>query len=84
MSQFGRSPALVYVSRAYLALLLELYQATPTKYSVDESALEKSLVEFLNKYQISTKEIVYQAMIDEALMDDTNADSGWSIFSTTT
>ncbi|KAL9546273.1 hypothetical protein MBANPS3_006746 [Mucor bainieri] len=81
VSQYGRSPALVYVSRAYLVLLLQLYQTTPTRRSFDESQLEKDMLQFLNKHQIGHNEIVYQAMIDEALLDDPNADGGWSIFS---
>jgi hypothetical protein len=74
-------PALVYVSRAYLVLLLRLYQTTPTRRSFDESQLEKDMLKFLNTHQIGHNEIVYQAMIDEALLDDPNADGGWSIFS---
>lgn len=70
----------MYVSRAYLVLILQLYQTTPTRVSVEESALEKSIMEFLNKYQIGRNEVVYQAMIDEALVDDSRADCGWSIF----
>lgn len=81
VSQYGRSPALVYVSRAYLVLLLQLYQTTPTRRSFDESQLEKDMLHFLNTHQIGHNEIVYQAMIDEALLDDPNADGGWSIFS---
>jgi hypothetical protein len=64
-----------------LVVLLQLYQTTPTRRSFDESQLEKDMVQFLNTYQIGVNEIAYQPMIDEALMDDPNADSGWSIFS---
>lgn len=39
------------------------------------------MLHFLNTHQIGHNEIVYQAMIDEALLDDPNADGGWSIFS---
>jgi len=39
------------------------------------------MLQFLNTHQIGRNEIVYQAMIDEALLDDPNADGGWSIFS---
>ncbi|KAK4512071.1 uncharacterized protein ATC70_013314 [Mucor velutinosus] len=81
VSQYGRSPALVYVSRAYLVLLLQLYQTTPTRRSFDESQLEKDMLQFLNRHQIGQNEIVYQAMIDEALLDDLHAGGGWSIFS---
>ncbi|CEP09808.1 hypothetical protein [Parasitella parasitica] len=81
VAEYGRSPALVYVSRACLVLLLRLYQITPTRRSFDESQLEKDMLHFLNTHQIGPNEIVYQAMIDEALMDDPNADGGWSIFS---
>lgn len=70
----------MYVSRAYLVLILQLYQTTPTRISVEESALEKSIIEFLNTHQIGRNEVVYQAMIDEALVDDSRADGGWSIF----
>lgn len=31
-------------------------------------------------YQIGRNEVVYQAMIDEALVDNPRADGGWSIF----
>ncbi|KAI8637680.1 hypothetical protein BD408DRAFT_406249 [Parasitella parasitica] len=81
VSEYGRSPALVYVSRACLVLLLRLYQTTPTRRSFDESQLEKDMLQFLNAHKIGHNEMVYQAMVDEALMDDPNADGGWSIFS---
>ncbi|KAI8091689.1 hypothetical protein BDF21DRAFT_490397 [Thamnidium elegans] len=82
ISQYGRSPALVCVSRAYMILLLQLYQTTPTRRSFDESQLEKDIIQFLNLYQIETNEIAYQSTTDEALLDDPNSDGGWSIFST--
>jgi hypothetical protein len=69
------------MSRAYLMLLLQLYQTTPTKRSFDESQLEKDMTQFLSAHQIGTNEIPYQQLIDEALLDDPNADGGWSIFS---
>ena len=81
VSQYGRSPALVYVSRAYLVILLHLYQQTPTRRSFDESQLEKDLVGFLSLHQIGMNEIAYQSMLDEAISDDANADGGWSLFS---
>ncbi|KAI8097944.1 fungal-specific transcription factor domain-containing protein [Gilbertella persicaria] len=81
VSQFGRSSPLVNTSRAYLVLLLRLYQTTPTRRSFDESQLEKSFVHFMTTYQIGENEVAYQDIINEALMDEPNADSGWSIFS---
>ncbi|OBZ85306.1 hypothetical protein A0J61_06639 [Choanephora cucurbitarum] len=81
VSQYGRSSALVYLSRAYLVLMLRLYQATPTRNSFEESHLEKSFMSFLETYQIGENEIAYQSLINEALSDSSNADSGWSIFS---
>lgn len=63
-------------------LLLHLYQTTPTRRSFDESQLEKDIIQFLTTHQIQTHEIPNQQIIDEALMDDPNADGGWSIFST--
>ncbi|KAI9483230.1 MAG: hypothetical protein EXX96DRAFT_134681 [Benjaminiella poitrasii] len=81
VSQFGRLPALVCISRAYLVLILQLYQTTPTRRSFDESQLEKDMMQFMELHQIGSHEVVYQTMIDEALLDDPNADGGWSIFS---
>ncbi|KAI7908198.1 uncharacterized protein BX663DRAFT_493362 [Cokeromyces recurvatus] len=83
VSQIGRSPALIYVSRAYLILLLQLYQTTPTRKSFDESQLENDMMQFIEMHQIdSSKDVfVHQTIIDEALLDDSNADGGWSIFS---
>lgn len=83
VSQYGRSPALVCVSRAYLIILLHLYQESPTRRSFDESQLEKDLTAFLTLHQIEPNEIKYQSMLNEALFDDPNSDGGWSIFSTT-
>lgn len=71
----------MYVSRAYLVILLNLYQQTPTRRSFDESQLEKDLVNFLSLHQIGPDEIAYQSMLDEALADDPNSDGGWSLFS---
>jgi hypothetical protein len=72
------------VSRAYLVLLLQLYQTTPTKRSFDESQLEKDIIQFLDAYQIGCNEVPYPAMVDDALQDDVTADGGWSIFAHTT
>ncbi|RCH92173.1 hypothetical protein CU097_011829 [Rhizopus azygosporus] len=81
VAHIGRSPSLVYISRAYLVLLLQLYQTTPTRRSFDESAVENDLLQFLTEHHISMNEVPYQEMVDEALRDDPNADGGWSIFS---
>ncbi|CAO3701836.1 unnamed protein product [Rhizopus stolonifer] len=80
-TQIGRSSVLVSISRAYLALLLRLYQITPTKRSFDESHVENGLLELLRTHRIGMNERVYPNMIHEALLDDPSADGGWSIFS---
>jgi hypothetical protein len=46
--------------------------------------LEKDLIQILDKYNISINEIAYPKLIEEALMDDMNADGGFSIFSNPT
>ncbi|KAI8879500.1 hypothetical protein K501DRAFT_336041 [Backusella circina FSU 941] len=81
VSQPGRTPPLVYLSRAHLVLLLQMYRITPTRKSFDESQLEKDMVEFMDTYKISINEVPYQELIDEALVDDPSADGGFSIFS---
>ncbi|KAI8882347.1 hypothetical protein K501DRAFT_251592 [Backusella circina FSU 941] len=81
VSESGRPQPLVYISRAYLVQLLHLYQNTPTRRSVEESQLEKDLIQILDKYNISINEVPYPKLVEEALMDDMNADGGFSIFS---
>ncbi|ORX45871.1 hypothetical protein DM01DRAFT_1339830 [Hesseltinella vesiculosa] len=83
-----RSPMLVAQCKAALIVMYHIYRTTPTYRSFGESQLEKDLILFFQQNQILTMaQLQYGQPTDPdlhlltELLDDGEADYGWSIFS---